>query len=288
MTATIDRDALPGFERRLLEELMVEARAAAAGGTPALAPRHPRARYAVAVGAVATAAVLAATIVPAGDDGRVGGPLPVLGPQAASAAEVTAQAVAALEAARDVVLHAVQITSTPEGDYRAEMWFDERQPGNFRSLTFDDAGRPAYDDASRVEADGTVVNRSINLAAGTWYESVRTETGPGGAVTEGERIRRQLEESHLTQLRRAELDGRPTLVLADDEPGMNREIWVDPETYLPLRMTANWAPGESYRMDYTWIPGAEAGEELFRPEPPAGSRQVPAPPIPGVSGAPEG
>jgi hypothetical protein len=58
---------------------------------------------------------------------------------------------------------------------------------------------------------------------------------------------------------------------------MNRELWVDPETYLPLRMTANWAPGESYVMDYTWIPGA-AGERLMWPEPPAGSRQVPAPP----------
>ena len=287
MIATIDRDALPGFERRLLEALMAEARAAAAAGAPAL-PRRPRARLAVAAGAVATAAVLAATVLPAGDDGRVGGPLPVLGPQAASAAEVTAQAVAALEAARDVVLHAVQITSTPEGEYRAEMWFDEREAGNFRSLTFDDAGRPAYDAASRVEADGTVVHRSIDLVAGTWYESVGTETGPGGAITEGERIRRQLEEGHLTQLRRAELDGRLALVLADDEPGMNREVWVDPETHLPLRMTANWAPGESYRMDYTWIAGAEAGEELFRPEPPAGSREVPAPPIPGASGAPDG
>ena len=51
---------------------------------------------------------------------------------------------------------------------------------------------------------------------------------------------------------------------------MNREIWVDPGTYLPLRMTASRAPGESYVMDYTWIPFAEAGAGLMWPEPPRG------------------
>ena len=69
---------------------------------------------------------------------------------------------------------------------------------------------------------------------------------------------------------------------------MNREIWVDPGTYLPLRMTASRAPGESYVMDYTWIPFAEAGAGLMWPEPPAGARKVPAPPAPDASGAPPG
>jgi hypothetical protein len=43
-------------------------------------------------------------------------------------------------------------------------------------------------------------------------------------------------------------------------------------------MTASWAPGESYQIVYTWIPAAEAGSATLWPEPPAGSRQVPAPP----------
>jgi hypothetical protein len=68
-----------------------------------------------------------------------------------------------------------------------------------------------------MEADGTVSHRSIDLVAGTWSESVGGEAGPGSARSEGERIRRQLEAGHLTELRRAELDGRPALVLADDE-----------------------------------------------------------------------
>jgi len=80
MTAITDRDSLPGFERRLLDELMIEARAAAAGAPARQTahPRRPRVRIALAVGAVASAAVLAATMLPTGDAGRVGGPLPNL------------------------------------------------------------------------------------------------------------------------------------------------------------------------------------------------------------------
>jgi len=122
---------------------------------------------------------------------------------------VSARAAAAIAASADVVLHAVQLTTTPDGTFRSEMWFDEREPGNFRSLTFDDAGRPAYDAASRVEADGTVRHRSVDLRVGTWQESVQGAAGAGGAVTEGERIRRLFAEGQLTELRHAELDGRP-------------------------------------------------------------------------------
>jgi hypothetical protein len=166
-----------------------------------------------------------------GHSARTGsGPFPVLGLETASAAQVTARAMAALDASHDMVLHAVQFTRTPEGTYRAEMWFDERSPGSFRSLTFDDAGRPAYDSATRVDPDGTVRTRTIDLLAGTWSEQTREPSGGGAPLTEGDRIRRMLEEGHLTVLRQERYDGRPALVLADDEPGMNREIWVAPDS----------------------------------------------------------
>jgi hypothetical protein len=88
---------------------------------------------------------------------------------------------------------------------------------------------------------------------------------------------RELEEGHLSILRQERYAGRDALVLADDEPGMNRQIWVAADSHLPLRMTASWAPGESYEIICTWIPASEAGSATFWPEPPAGSRQVPAP-----------
>ena len=72
----------------------------------------------------------------------------------------------------------------------------------------------------------------------------------------------------------ATIDGRQTLVLSNDEPGMNRQIWVDPATYLPVRMTAHWSGG-SYQIDYTWVRRTpQSLAATFQPTVPAGFTKV--------------
>jgi hypothetical protein len=65
-----------------------------------------------------------------------------------------------------------------------------------------------------------------------------------------------------------------TRVLANNEPTMHRRIWVDPTSYLPVRMTAH-GQGTSYVIDYTWIPRSEQTvAATFAPHIPPGFTKV--------------
>jgi hypothetical protein len=56
---------------------------------------------------------------------------------------------------------------------------------------------------------------------------------------------------------------------------MGREIWVDPTTYLPIRMTEHGSFGTAV-LDYTWIPKSDlSAAGIFVLQPPAGFTQVP-------------
>jgi DNA-directed RNA polymerase specialized sigma24 family protein len=86
------------------------------------------------------------------------------------------------------------------------------------------------------------------------------------------------------QRRRAARDQRT------QERVRGRRLLVDAETFLPLRMTASWAPGERYVIDYTWLVRNPEREASLWPEPPAGLRRVEAGPVPdkrGVAVQPE-
>jgi hypothetical protein len=52
---------------------------------------------------------------------------------------------------------------------------------------------------------------------------------------------------------------------------MDREIWVDAQRYLPLRLVEKFA-----RIDYEWLP---YDRKLLWPDPPAGARRVAAPAV---------
>ena len=68
--------------------------------------------------------------------------------------------------------------------------------------------------------------------------------------------------------------GRPVLLLANNEPSLHRRIWVDPETYLPMRITAH-GQGMSYVINYTWIRRTEqASAATSAPHPPPGFTKV--------------
>ena len=98
---------------------------------------------------------------PALDGGEGYGPLRALSPfdavapAPATAAEVRRLTLLAMEMRSDAIVHAVQITTTPQGDYRSEMWFDEAHPDYFRSVEYaDDGATVAIDAASRGGVDG--------------------------------------------------------------------------------------------------------------------------------------
>jgi hypothetical protein len=51
-------------------------------------------------------------------------------------------------------------------------------------------------------------------------------------------------------------------------------------------MTASWAPGERYVIDYSWLVRSPEREAALWPDPPASLRQVEAPPAPDKRGVP--
>ena len=87
-------------------------------------------------------------------------------------------------------------------------------------------------------------------------------------------IRRDLLKGSDRLLGHARLHGRPVLVLANNEPSLHRRIWVDPATYLPVRMTAH-GQGVSYVINYTWIRRTDhAVAATFAPHVPPGFTKV--------------
>jgi hypothetical protein len=84
-----------------------------------------------------------------------------------------------------------------------------------------------------------------------------------------------LRQGHDTVLGTDTINGRPALHLGNDEPGMGREFWVDPSTYLLIRMTEHGWFG-STELDYTWIAKSDPNAAgLFLPQVPAGFTKVP-------------
>ena len=86
-------------------------------------------------------------------------------------------------------------------------------------------------------------------------------------------IRRDLLKGSDRLLGHARLQGRPVLVLADNEPSLHRRIWIDPATYPPVRMIEH--PGPIVVTNYTWIRRTEqAVAATFAPHIPPGFTKV--------------
>ena len=54
---------------------------------------------------------------------------------------------------------------------------------------------------------------------------------------------------------------------------MHRQLWIDPATYLPVRMTASGTT-VSYEIDYRWIPRTPASVAALVAPVPAGFTPV--------------
>lgn len=86
----------------------------------------------------------------------------------------------------------------------------------------------------------------------------------------------QLNEGHFTLDGTAAIGGKKALHVLDDEPGLNRQLWIDPDTYLPIRATSSWTVGRggSYEIDYQLVPKTPQALAALMPTAPANFRSV--------------
>ncbi len=81
-----------------------------------------------------------------------------------------------------------------------------------------------------------------------------------------------LQAADITRVGQTVLRGQQVLVLADSEPSMHRRYYVDPQTYLPIRMLERPDGLGLVTIDYGWLPAAAQATCWFTL--PSGAREV--------------
>jgi hypothetical protein len=181
---------------------------------------------------------------------------------------------AAMNSASDYILKANQVDhfSTGVSDPSAS-WQDEGDPTLFRTEAYGASGQPILDEAT-CRQGGALVRWAIDYRKREWAEVPDRSTVPV-TTSQTQVVINDLRQGHDEVLGTDTVNGRPALHLGNDEPGMGREIWVDPSTYLLIRMTDHGSFG-STELDYTWIPKSDPNADgLFAPQVPAGFTKVP-------------
>lgn len=184
----------------------------------------------------------------------------------------------AISSASDYLLQANEATHAGGKTYRSVSWFDEDNRQNFHDQEFGPKGDLQvdsfnYEGVGNVSASVVLDYRFHQYTANpTPVPAVEVEGNSTGNDAAG--IINDLKSGHDKVTGTTTINGRAVLRLSNDEPGMNRQIWVDVNTYLPVRMTAHGSWG-SYQMDYTWIPRtAESVAAAFAPQIPNGFTKV--------------
>lgn len=182
----------------------------------------------------------------------------------------------ALNGADDYILQGTETQSNShQQTYVSVNWQDQRSPRNFRNQELNKEGTPDVEIINFVE-NGTTVIRTLDYRAHQYAEGPLVfRKGPLPApMSQAAITARDLNTGTDKLLGTSVINGHTELHLSNDEPGMNREIWVDPNTYLPVRMTAHGSWG-SYVIDYVWIPRTDQKVlAIFQPPVPAGFIKV--------------
>jgi hypothetical protein len=180
-----------------------------------------------------------------------------------------------LDSASDYILRATETTYGAHGVVDVSVsWEDERAPANTREVDNGDTGKPLADFVTYVEG-GTITHREVNYQTHQYAQKSHSTAGTTlPSKNQATVMAQDLKAGNDKVIGTTVVDGRTVLHLSDNEPGMNREVWVDPTTYLPVRMTAHGSFG-SYVIDYQWIPRNPANLlTLLRPSIPAGYPKV--------------
>ena len=180
----------------------------------------------------------------------------------------------ALNEASDFILQGNETTYGPQGQPSGSVfWQDEGLPANFRTQESDNAGQLLLD-ITELTQNGTGTSRTVDYQRREYTELTGPATAHRTGKNQAQVIAGNLRTGNDKVLGTSVVDGHMALHLSNDEPGMNREIWVDPTTYLPIRMTAHGTWG-SYVMNYVWIPRTDQNlRATFLPPVPAGFTKV--------------
>lgn len=308
------------FEHRLRADM--ERRTASVHLRPGLAHRaylrHRRQRITTrAIVAVGTAAVVAGTAVavagitaPAGPGG---------GPRVQTVAYVIQRMEKALGAAGQAGTISHTQTSFPAGaaitpysDTRTSSYPLRATPlpvgslegwaygGRFRSLALSAAGKPLWGE-TLTETATTQVNVAVDYGKATWWRAVAPAAtiinpddlasgGCTGVTAAGPLtiwpalIRHELACGNYTITGRAWVNGVDAITIrsaGQGSPGIET-LYVDPATYLPLRIVTvprSSAVRPTIRTDFTWLPATSANVADLNPPIPSGFTQV-SPPKP--------
>lgn len=181
---------------------------------------------------------------------------------------------AAMTSASDYILEAKQVDHAASGaSDTSAFWQDQGDPALFRTEEYNASGQSVLGQ-SAYRHDGGLVIWAIDYRKREWAE-VPGKPGAATGISQTQVVVNDLRQGHDTVLGTDTVNGRPALHLGNDEPGMGREVWVDPSTYLLIRMTEHGSFG-STELDYTWIPTSDPNAAgLFLPHVPAGFTKVP-------------
>lgn len=230
--------------------------------------------------------------------------------QAVDAAYVVKNVSNALSTAAPGTIAQMTITTSggPNGTTTAEEWSNGQQ---WRSVTYTSSGQPVYDEGYSTTSGYTLVSYPTKTWAGetglgrpyapasALPPSVKhgcgqalgsfpvlfrlglpsTSTSAGSLpTTVAEALRTAVSCGSLAVAGRQTVDGTETIKLTS-RPGslISETIWVDPSTYLPVRVTTNSALGYSptrQTADFTWLPPTTQNQAKLTVPVPAGFRKV--------------
>ena len=211
----------------------------------------------------------------------------------------------ALAGAADAILHTVQTqqdAGRPSVTLTFESWQDNADvlvshERDFEggTLVFEQArrsiaGKPGLVETLEYAPRQNVfctVRQDLSAAATTKEAQAKTDAwksvNPGqplpaspyksGAPRPVDALRNPLKAADIRTVGQTVIDTRRVLVLTDSEPGMHRRYYVDPKTYLPVRVVESPSGLGKVTIDYTWLPGSEDTVLSFAA--PAGAHQVP-------------
>jgi hypothetical protein len=234
----------------------------------------------VAAALTAGAVALAVVVVPGARHDGTGGPV-------IDAAYVVKRVDSALSAAGPGEIAQMTVTTrgalVPGGMTTAEVW---SYGGQWHSVIYSSAGHLVYDEGFSTASVYTLVSYPTR----TWARG----PGPGSPVAPvpGARgcgsllpasvaraLRAAASCGNLTMVGRQRVDGIEAIELTGRPNGkISETIWVNSDTYLPVRVVIRPAPGTSgpgQAADITWLKPAAQNMAKFTVPIPAGFRQVP-------------
>jgi hypothetical protein len=281
------------FEDRLLTAILDDFdQLTAPAVQPRQARRHPSGRRAVVALAAAGAAAAGIAAVSVAATGTSQPGQPATGPATGSAVKAPAEpkpqtaayvvdhmksALDANTAVVDIVEHAPDSqTGRPVID---ESWSTSLSDTD-RIVDLTPAGQPITGYLVTVTPHRTT-SIVIDYGKRTWSKTIY----PFGSATDGRRspgpqpstplqmaaqLRAQVKAGQVTLVGWATVDGQRAIHLTEHLSGGEINLWVNPDTYLPIR-EIDTAPGvsqtsdQAIRDDYLWLPATPANLRLLTP-----------------------